>query len=193
MKFKVNVGGREEELHVIRQGDRLRITHDGETTEARIVHQDGPHFVLEYVEESGTQVRRRRLRAAGYGEGDERQLWVNGSTIHYHRIREEGTASGPGRARSLSASIPAVVSEVLVKEEETVTAGQKLILLESMKMVMPIQAPHDGVVRQINCAAGEAVQPGVPLIEIGAAETSVSETDAPDTDGEEMSDQEASR
>jgi len=170
MKFNVKVGGREETVQVIRQGERLRITHNGQTTEARIVHQDGPHFVLEYEEESGEHVRRRRLRAAGHCEGERRQLWVNGSMVHYRRVQEEGAASSPASARSLSASIPAVVSEILVEEGESVTAGQKLILLESMKMVMPIQAPHDGVVRRLNCAAGEAVQPEVPLVEVVAAE-----------------------
>lgn len=178
MRFKVNVDGREETLQVIRQGERLRITRDGQTTEVRVVHQDGPHFVLEYEEESGEHVRRRRLRAAGYREGDRRQLWVNGSVVHYRRVREEGADSGPAAARTLSASIPAVVSEVLVEEGESVTAGQKLILLESMKMVMPIQAPHDGVVRQINCAAGEAVQPGVPLVEVDAQEADAQAVDA---------------
>ncbi len=178
MKFKVNVGGREESVRVIRQGDRLRITHNDQTTEVRIVHRDGPHFVLEYEEESGAHVRRRRLRAAGYREGDRRQLWVNGSMVHYRRVREEGAAGSSAAGRSLSASIPAVVSEVLVEEGESVTAGQKLILLESMKMVMPIQAPHDGVVRRLNCAAGEAVQPGAPLVEVEAAED-VSDTDGP--------------
>lgn len=170
MKFKVDVDGQEKELQIVRQGERLRITHDGRTTEARIVHQDGPHFVLEYEEQNGEHVRRRRLRAAGYGEGERRQLWVNGSMVHYRRVREEGAAHGSAAPRSLSASIPAVVSEVLVKEGEVVTAGQKLILLESMKMVMPIQAPHDGVIRRINCTAGEAVQPGVPLVEVEASD-----------------------
>ena len=169
MKFKVDVGGQEKELQVIRQGDRLRITFDGQTTEARIVHQDGPHFVLEYEEQDGAHIRRRRLRAAGYREGDRRQLWVNGSMVKYRRVREEGAAPDQAAARSLSASIPAVVSEVLVEEGEAVTAGQKLILLESMKMVMPIQAPHNGIVRRLNCAVGEAVQPGVPLVEVDAS------------------------
>jgi 3-methylcrotonyl-CoA carboxylase alpha subunit len=75
------------------------------------------------------------------------------------------STTGPDTG-SLSASIPAVVAEVLVSVGETVAAGDKLILLESMKMVIPIQAPYDGAVTKINCTAGESVQAGVPLIEI---------------------------
>ncbi|MCZ7668641.1 MAG: acetyl-CoA carboxylase biotin carboxyl carrier protein subunit [Chloroflexi bacterium] len=60
--------------------------------------------------------------------------------------------------------MPAVVSEILVKTGDEVAEGDRLILLESMKMVIPIVAPHSGVVTQINCVAGESVPAGVPLL-----------------------------
>jgi biotin carboxyl carrier protein len=61
------------------------------------------------------------------------------------------------------------VSKILVKEGDAVKAGDKLILLESMKMIIPIQAPHDGLVAALRCSAGEAVQPGEQLIELEEA------------------------
>lgn len=168
MKVTVELDGRREELGVVRRRGGLRITRDGETTEVRLVHRDGPHFVLEIAERQGDHVRRRRLRAAGYSDGDRRQLWVNGSNVHYQIARQDSAASGASTpAGALSSTIPAVVSEVLVAPGERVSAGQKLILLESMKMILPIQAPRDGVVSAIHCEAGDAVQPGVQLIEIG--------------------------
>lgn len=168
MKVTVELDGRRQELDVVRQRGGWRITRDGETVEVRLVHRDGPHFVLEIEERDGEHVRRRRLRAAGYSDGDRRQLWVNGSNVDYRRVRQDGAASGaPASAGALSSSIPAVVSEVLVAPGDRVSAGQKLILLESMKMILPIQAPHDGVISAIHCKAGDAVQPGVELIEIG--------------------------
>jgi len=181
MKFTLNIDGRQEELEVVRlrdssrsershsersRGERLRITRDGQTIEVRVVYRDGPHFVLEYEQPVDGQIQRRRLRAAGYSDGDHRQLWVNGSNVSYERLRQRGAppAADPG---ALSASIPAIVSEILVTPGERVSAGQKLILLESMKMILPIQAPQDGIVSAIHCQPGEAVQPGVVLVEIG--------------------------
>lgn len=166
MKFKVKVDGQEKEIEVSRQGERLRISFDGQSTDVRVVHTDGAHFVLEYDQPVGEHVQRRRLRAAGYLDGDRRQLWVNGSLLSYERLRERPGGQAGEAAGSLSASIPAVVSEILVEEGQRVTAGQKLILLESMKMILPVQAPHDGVVAAIRCTAGEAVQPGVPLVQL---------------------------
>ena len=165
MKVKVDVDGEVSEVEVIRQGDRLRITREGQTTELRVVETANHHFVLEYEQATGAAVHVRLLRAAGVADGDRRQLWVNGHYIPYRRVREQraGAAAASG---SLSASIPAVVSQILVSEGEHVAAGDKLLLLESMKMILPVQAPYEGIVSNINCAVGDAVQPGVPLIEM---------------------------
>lgn len=167
MKFKVRLGDEEKEIEVIKQGNRLRISYDGQTTETRIVHTEGPHFVLEVQDPSG---HRKQIRAAGIKDGDKRQLWANGRLVNYERIREGAADQELAAESSLTTSIPAVVSELLVEVGEAVKTGQKLLLLESMKMVLPIQAPYDGTVSAIHCQAGEAVQPGIQLIELESEE-----------------------
>ena len=62
--------------------------------------------------------------------------------------------------------MPATVRRVLVKPEDTVHPGDPLIILEAMKMELPIRATADGVVRAVNCREGELVQPGVTLVDI---------------------------
>lgn len=176
MKIIVSLDGRERELEVEQQGDNLRIRFAGREMAARLIHSEGAVFVLEYDEPHGDYVRRRRLRAAGFAEGDARQLWVNGSLVHYTRVRRRDAGTQPADSGSLSAAIPAVVSEVLVQPGDSVNAGDKLLLLESMKMIMPIQAPHAGVVVGIHCKKGDAVQPGIPLVAL----TPLSEERVPD-------------
>jgi 3-methylcrotonyl-CoA carboxylase alpha subunit len=66
----------------------------------------------------------------------------------------------------LASALPAVVLEVMVTPGEAVKSGQKLLLLESMKTVLTIQAPRDGVVAAVLCSEGEAVPAGVPLVEL---------------------------
>lgn len=169
--FQVNVHGQEATIEATRQGNILRVVRGDKAAEVRLIHEDGPFLVLEQIEPGG---RRRIIRTARHAYGDppagsgqsQRQVWINGRTFTYHRVRQQShTTTGPDTG-SLSASIPAVVAEVLVSVSDTVAAGDKLILLESMKMIIPIQAPYDGVITKINCTAGEAVQAGVPLIEI---------------------------
>jgi len=53
-----------------------------------------------------------------------------------------------------------------VSPGQTVAKDSLLVMLEAMKMELPIRAPRDGRVTAIHCRAGEIVQPGVPLLEI---------------------------
>ena len=163
MRFKLDIDGQVVEIEALRQGDQVRITRDGHTVEARLLYRDGPYFVLEYQDAQG---RPKRLRAAGLIDGDRRQLWVEGRMLRYERARERAAHTQTAEAASLSPSIPAVVTEVLVRPGDRVAAGQRLILLESMKMVMPIQAPYTAEVVRLNCQVGDAVQPGMQLVEL---------------------------
>ena len=70
---------------------------------------------------------------------------------------------------SLTAPMPATVRRVAVKVGDTVTRGDTLVILEAMKMELPVRAPATGTVRAVHCHEGELVQPGLVLIEIGEA------------------------
>lgn len=158
MKFKININGTEQEINATRQGDCLMLTKpDGETVTAEIVQSNGGKITL--------NLNGRMLQVAGHKDGDNRQIWTNGQMLSYQKVDETAGADSadPG---SLSASIPAVVSEVLVAVGDSVAAGDRLILLESMKMIIPITAPADGTVTDLMCAAGDSVAPGVPLVVI---------------------------
>jgi biotin carboxyl carrier protein len=55
---------------------------------------------------------------------------------------------------------------VNVEPGQRVTKGDLLVMLEAMKMELPVKAPRDAVVRAIACRPGELVQPGMPLLEL---------------------------
>lgn len=67
---------------------------------------------------------------------------------------------------SLSAPMPATVAAINVAAGQTVATGDVMIVLEAMKMELPIVAPHAARVKAVLCQRGELVQPGVPLVEI---------------------------
>lgn len=160
--FKLQLGDDSREYEITRQGSRLHLRHGDTTSELEIIQQANGIVNLLRIHEDG---RRQLLRAAGHFDGDNRQLWVNGRTFPATRIRRR-SASAAASTGSLAATIPAVVSEILVSVGDTVATGDKLILLESMKMVIPIQAPYNGTVTAINTTPGTAVAAGIPLIEI---------------------------
>ncbi len=74
-------------------------------------------------------------------------------------------ASAPG---DVSTSMPGNIVDVLVKEGDTVKAGQPLLVSEAMKMETEIQAPIAGTVKAVHVTKGDRVNPGEVLIEIEA-------------------------
>ncbi|UXA16097.1 urea carboxylase [Mycobacterium sp. SMC-4] len=62
------------------------------------------------------------------------------------------------------------VWKVDVSVGDQVVAGQPLLALEAMKMETVLRAPSDGVVTQILVSAGHLVDPGTPLVIVGAGE-----------------------
>lgn len=66
--------------------------------------------------------------------------------------------------REVRAAVPAAVWEVRVEAGQDVAHGQELVVLESMKMEIPVVAPVDGRVTEIRCAAGQSVQVGDVLV-----------------------------
>ena len=57
---------------------------------------------------------------------------------------------------------------MLVNEGDTVEAGQLLIVMESMKMQLQIEAVNAGTVANILCKAGDNVARGAVVVEVDA-------------------------
>ena len=64
------------------------------------------------------------------------------------------------------AHITGTVWKIEVKVSSVVKAGDVLVILESMKMEMPVEAPEDGTVSEIRCKETQAVNEGDVLVVI---------------------------
>jgi biotin carboxyl carrier protein len=67
---------------------------------------------------------------------------------------------------AIVAEMVANVMEVSVEVGSTVADGDAVVLLESMKMEIPVIAERGGVVRAIKVAPGDVVQEGDVLVEL---------------------------
>ena len=80
-------------------------------------------------------------------------------------------AAAPKAAASagekVNSPLPGVIIEVSVKEGQAVKAGQKVAVLEAMKMENEIPAPKDGTVTAIHVNKGDSVLEGAPIVSIG--------------------------
>lgn len=71
-------------------------------------------------------------------------------------------SSGAGAVK-VTASVPGKVFKVEVKAGQAVKAGDTIVILESMKMEIPVVAPQDGTVASIEVAVGDSVENGDTL------------------------------
>ena len=67
---------------------------------------------------------------------------------------------------SLTSPMPAIVRKILVEPGAAVRKGDTLIVLEAMKMELPVRAVGDAVVRRICCREGDLVQPDTVLMDL---------------------------
>jgi acetyl-CoA carboxylase biotin carboxyl carrier protein len=64
----------------------------------------------------------------------------------------------------IQAEMVANVMEVYVGPGDSVAQGDTVLMLESMKMEIPVLSEHVGTVTSVNVGAGDVVQEGDPLI-----------------------------
>jgi len=72
--------------------------------------------------------------------------------------------AGPGK--KVESPLPGVIIEVSVKEGQAVKQGQKVAVLEAMKMENEIAATADGTVTAIHVNKGDSVLEGAPIVTI---------------------------
>jgi 3-methylcrotonyl-CoA carboxylase alpha subunit len=94
-----------------------------------------------------------------YREVDEQIFAVaTGTTYRITPERHDGTGHASAADGAILAPMPGKVIAVDVWEGQPVTAGQRLLVLEAMKMEHALTAPFDGVVEGLSVSAGGQVQ-----------------------------------
>ena len=167
MKLRLLSGGKLRVVEVVRGSDGFHLTlDDGNTAVVRATNRSDGRVVLE------TEGRRAAVWASRHSGRAERQLWIGRRTLQYTVNDPAVSTASADDDAGLSATIPAVVLEVLVRPGTRVAAGDRLLLLESMKMVMPIVAAKAGIVNAILCDVGDAVDPGTSLVDFTPDRTS---------------------
>lgn len=120
------------------------------------------------------------------GEANGKMLSVNVNGADYQVELENAPAAAPaapvqaapapaaqaapapaaGAGEKVNSPLPGVIIEVSVREGQAVKAGQKVAVLEAMKMENEISAPKDGTITAIHVNKGDSVLEGAPVVSI---------------------------
>lgn len=127
------------------------------------------------------------------GEAEGKMLQVNVNGADYQVELENAPASAPaapaaaapapaaatpapaapaapkapaGAGEKVNSPLPGVIVEVSVKEGQAVKSGQRVAVLEAMKMENEISAPKDGTITAIHVNKGDSILEGAPIVTI---------------------------
>jgi 3-methylcrotonyl-CoA carboxylase alpha subunit len=141
---------------------------------------------------AGVEVGSPPVRASGRLEGDRLVVTVDGVTRTYAvakdgdtlwlgrdggtwAVHEQGpvdavAAETTGAGGPVRSPMPGTVTLVEVADGQTVTAGDRLVVVEAMKMEHVLTAPVDGVVRDLRAKAGATVAKDAVLLSVDVEE-----------------------
>ena len=117
------------------------------------------------AEAVGIDAFRTQQRAAFAAE---RQRWIDSGQAHFE-VEEVGPDVGEDAPlgagqHGIDSHIAGNLWQVQVEAGSTVKAGDVLVILESMKMEIPLTAPRDGVVREVRVQPGSPVRAGQRVV-----------------------------
>jgi biotin carboxyl carrier protein len=143
-KFKFKINGNQYDAHIVSMEDNLAE-----------VDINGTIYQVE-VDEAMQMTKTPKL---------VRSVAVP-STDSHPSVAKTSSPSGPKGGGTIKSPLPGVVLDVFVKEGDTVSIGQKLLVLEAMKMENNIEADKGGKVVSVKKAKGDSVMEGDVLIVI---------------------------
>lgn len=149
-----------EELLPINSGTKAKAI-DAVSTEFKIdVHGETYDVAITGSGDSGSGKRKLYLSLDGMPE-----------EVIFESLNEYVSKGDSGRQRAtdpghVTTAMPGNIVEVLVKEGDSVIAGQAVLITEAMKMETEVNANIAGVIKAIHVVKGDRVTPGEVLVEI---------------------------
>jgi len=165
MKYTTIINNEQFEIEVQRDGSLLV---NGKRYEVDFLPLEGSLFSLITETES--------LQAAVEAEGTAYEVLIEGRMYEGQVLderamllinRKGGLVLDSGDVLS---PMPGLVVDVLVSEGEEVTAGQTVVILESMKMQNELKSPRDGTVTTVKVAPQQTVDKNELLVVVGGGE-----------------------
>jgi biotin carboxyl carrier protein len=168
-RYQVNFPGRDEPLTVELLSD------DGEKAHVRVIDGETTReMTLDIASlEAGVRVvtSDTRVDRVDVMRQDKGWLLLHGWEQAELKVTEErdtwlGSFGGADGEGVVTVAMPGKVVTVDVEAGQEVTRGQRLLVIEAMKMENDVKSPRDGVVATVHVNTGDAVEAGQALIEL---------------------------
>jgi biotin carboxyl carrier protein len=163
VKYEVLLAGKTRVVELEQQNGTWKFYLDGNPLDANAV-EVAPHTFSVLLNGESHQIR-----IAPRPDGT---LTLHAGPAEYHaeisdprswRGRRHGALEAEGR-QQIAAPMPGKVVRILVKQGDTVEAGQGLLVVEAMKMQNEIRSPKSGKIEKLFAKEGQPVNAGEVLL-----------------------------
>lgn len=164
MNYITNVNGKDFSIDVL---DDRHIKVDGKIFEVDFMSiANQPVFSL--------IIGGKSFEAYVYAGEDDFQVLLQGRSysvkVEDEREKRLRAAGGSTVSQSseyhLKSPMPGMVVSLPVEEGQSVTKGQVLVILESMKMQNELKSPRDGILARVKVKPGDSVEQRQPLLSV---------------------------
>ncbi len=108
----------------------------------------------------------QQIHATVIRQSDSLHIFHHGQHYQLFFYNPNNTANGKGSADArFIAPMPGTVTEIFVEPGQSVKAGEKLMIIEAMKMEHTISAPEEGLIKNIHFKVGDLLNEGAELLE----------------------------
>ncbi|WP_417804166.1 acetyl/propionyl/methylcrotonyl-CoA carboxylase subunit alpha [Thalassospira lucentensis] len=162
----------------------LILRHDGDDLAVKVHYRDHGYVmdmpdgsaIIAYADhdQNGAihaSLNNARKRATVLRDGNRLTIFRDGRTDQleiFDPLAAAGAVEGTGGG--LTAPMPGKIIAVMAETGQSVTAGDKLVVMEAMKMEHTISAPVSGTIKEVFFGVGDQVDDGAELIAITEAE-----------------------
>ena len=155
MTFSYQTADGEKRLEFDLSKNMLRIADESYPCDGRFVWLEG-----------------RRVPFWTHRDGETVSVWIDGEaftfTVRDPRKRSTAKAEDGEASGQVKAQMPGKILSLAVKPGDAVTKGQNLLVMESMKMELALNAPLDGIVETVAVDIGQMVSHGQVLVTLQA-------------------------
>lgn len=162
MKFEVRIANRTRTVELQREGQRWRISLDGESVDADAI-EIAPNIFSILLDGKSHEVRVTPAPSGALTlQTAHQEFTAEIADPRAWRGRRHSALEAEGRQQVL-APMPGKIVRVLIQAGDKVEAGQGLIVVEAMKMQNEIRSPKSGTVERLLAREGQPVNAGEVL------------------------------
>lgn len=151
---------------------------DNQSLELNLKAIDKNHFQLDFEGQSYHCVlsfsddtiliddARKIYKGSILEQGDTLHVFSEGQQLSIEPVHWQHSDEGSSPQSNLRSPMPASVVAVLKNKGDTVTTGERLMVLEAMKMEHTVHAPYDGRITDLFYSVGAQVEEGAELLKL---------------------------